>query len=111
MGLFVLIEMAKGKADPDDGSKGCVKWLEGGYMTASKHLKAVHDDDLEAFLRSLGMLGNINAGKVRCSVCGTLITTENLGALYPSSGAIKVLCDLPSCILAFTHARNEMSHG
>lgn len=60
-------------------------------------LKAVHDDDLEQFLLSIGVLEQIKNGLHCCIVCGTVITIENLGAVYPKDNKINFVCDRLSC--------------
>jgi hypothetical protein len=61
-------------------------------------LKAVHDDDLEAVLRGLGIYGDFVRGKLRCAFCGDVITMENLHSLFPDSGAVKCTCSRPACV-------------
>jgi len=76
-------------------------------MKTIKYLRAIHDDDLEIFLRDLGVLQDIIEGKVRCSVCEGIIRLANIGAVYPVSGSVKVLCDAPACIRRYVHRQNE----
>ncbi|GAV24826.1 hypothetical protein ciss_07590 [Carboxydothermus islandicus] len=60
-------------------------------------IKAVHDDDLEQFLDSLGLLKKIRKGKMRCAKCNTTITLENFQCVYPEEGKIKVCCSKLEC--------------
>ena len=61
-------------------------------------VKAVHDDDLEQFLSSIGVLDQIKKGYHYCIVCNTQITLENLGAVFPKDNKINFVCDRPSCL-------------
>lgn len=63
-------------------------------------LKAVHDDDLEEVLRSLGLLHDFRADKLKCKFCKGVITWDSLHSLFPDSGAIKVVCNNVECVKA-----------
>jgi hypothetical protein len=56
-------------------------------------LNAVYDDDLEAYLEKLGVLGAIHRGKMKCKFCRMPVTLANLHSLFPESGSVKVVCD------------------
>lgn len=62
------------------------------------HLKAVHDDDLESLLSSLGYFERVSHGECQCAFCGTVITLENLGAIVPQNGEIVFSCDSTGCL-------------
>ena len=68
------------------------RWLQ------REKVKAVHDDDLEQFLSSIGVLDQIKEGYHYCIVCNTQITLENLGAVFPKDNKINFLCDRLSCL-------------
>lgn len=61
-------------------------------------LNAVHENNLEIFLRSIGALDEIQAGLHRCKFCQKQITMDNFGAVFPKDQAIHLVCDLPSCL-------------
>lgn len=61
-------------------------------------LRAVHDDDLENVLKALGLFEDVRAGRARCAVCHGYVTLENLHAVFPDSGDVKVTCDSPACV-------------
>jgi hypothetical protein len=63
-------------------------------------LKAVHDADLEGVLRGLDILHDFTVGKLTCKFCADVITTENLHAIFPESGSVKLSCDRPPCVIA-----------
>ncbi len=64
----------------------------------SMKVKAVYDDDLAAYLTSLGLDPNGILG--RCKFCHDDVTMANLAALFPESGALKVICDKRECLVA-----------
>jgi len=60
-------------------------------------IKAVYDDELADFLRSLGILDDFENGKIRCKICGDVVDTENLLAVLPDGNQISVTCDKADC--------------
>jgi hypothetical protein len=61
------------------------------------HVKAVYDDDLGRYLASLGIDPSLDTlGK--CKFCSGNVTRDNLAALFPQSGAIKLACDHAACM-------------
>lgn len=67
-------------------------------MAAAKvAIKAVHDSDIEKFLEKLRLLDKIKEGKIRCSVCGDVVTLENFLCVYPENEQIKVCCSKREC--------------
>ena len=61
-------------------------------------LKAVHDDDLESLLNSLGYLEKVHNGNCTCNFCGNTITIENLGAIFPLCGKVCFSCGDALCM-------------
>ncbi len=61
-------------------------------------LLAVHDHDLERFLRSIGLYEDSVAGRVSCRFCGEAITLESLAYVYPVHDSITVSCIKPPCL-------------
>jgi hypothetical protein len=77
-------------------------------------LRAVHDDDLEKVLDSLGVLGAFNQSRMRCAFCGDTITFDNLHSLFGDSGTVKASCSKPDCVkklLARLDDRRMSRHG
>lgn len=66
-------------------------------MTKQLNLKAMLDSDLDKLLGQLGMLELMNAGKLKCAICGKKITRENFYGLYVEHGEIKFCCNQISC--------------
>ncbi len=60
-------------------------------------LKAVHDEDLERFLDSIGYLRKIKAGRMSCATCGNIVTLDNFQCIYPENGGVKVCCSASRC--------------
>lgn len=61
-------------------------------------ITAVHDDDLEVFLTSIGSIHDIKAGKIKCKFCRDVISLETLQAVIPESGSINYICNKPLCL-------------
>jgi len=60
-------------------------------------INAVHDDDLETFLNSLGLLEDLKNKKLKCNVCKCSITKDNLGCVYPFKDKIEFCCQKYTC--------------
>ena len=60
-------------------------------------LRAIYDDDLLEFLKNLGVLHDIQAGRMRCKFCREPVTLETLLAVLPESGSVRAICSGPSC--------------
>ena len=70
-------------------------------------IKAIHDNKLEQFLRSIKVYDNIINKTAKCKFCSESISLENLYTVFPESGAIKFACDKPSCIANMNNYLNE----
>jgi hypothetical protein len=70
-------------------------------------IKAVHDNDLEDFLSSIGILEDIISGKYQCVNCKKTITLNSIGAIYPENNRINVICDMHSCLSNFDFSIEE----
>lgn len=68
----------------------------------NNRLQAVHDDDLDVLLTSLGLRDKINAEQCFCQFCNKVITFANLGAIIPWNGEITFSCDSLRCINSMT---------
>lgn len=73
-------------------------------------VSAVHDDDLDAFLKSLGVFPDVAAGRTRCKFCGDSVNLETLSAVFPESGDIKFVCSKPVCMTLLAEYHIE-THG
>ena len=63
-------------------------------------IRAIHPNDVSAVLARLGLLDDLNAGRISCSSCGAPLTTETLRAIARVAGELRVLCTLPECLLS-----------
>lgn len=62
----------------------------------SVSLKAVYDEQLTGYLRSLGLDPEGVLGV--CKFDGTAVTLDNLTALFPLSGSLKLVCSNRQCL-------------
>lgn len=84
---------------------------KGGYsLMKNSHLKAVHDEDLESFLYSLGYYAKICNGECHCHFCDRTISMNNLGAILPWEGKVAFSCDSANCLQKMSEAGNNDDH-
>lgn len=57
----------------------------------------VHERNLEQFLESLGLLDDIQNGKIECFNCKDKISLNNFQSVFPLKGKIKVCCSKFEC--------------
>jgi hypothetical protein len=67
-----------------------------GPRRGTDSVKAVYDVQLTGYLRSLGLDPNGVLGQ--CKFDGTPVTVENLTALFPLSGSLKLVCARRECV-------------
>ena len=53
-----------------------------------KKLNVVYERDIKEFLKSIGILQDIEDKKIKCKFCGELITIENIAAVFPENNEI-----------------------
>ena len=63
-----------------------------------EELDFLHEEDLLPILDKLGMKEQFLRGEINCAMCGTDLTTENLGSLYKEDEQIKMVCDKKECL-------------
>lgn len=68
-------------------------------------LRAIHDDDLDMLLERLGLTHDLRAGKLTCKICSEPVTRETLQGIFPDSGALRVVCNKPSCVTLLLRSR------
>lgn len=64
-------------------------------------MMAVHDRDLEALLKGLGIESKLRAGRMLCAQCSRPVTYDTIGALFYESGTVRVLCSGSDCLDSF----------
>ena len=62
-----------------------------------KPVLAVHDNDLDTLLKEIDVFDKLVEGKMRCIVCGTIITRENIGFLFLDEDEVELCCDKIEC--------------
>ena len=62
-------------------------------------IKAIHDDDLDSFLCSLGLLHSVKNGEVNCTFCKKGVGLQNLHAVFPREKQILLCCSRASCTI------------
>ena len=70
-------------------------------------IRAVHDQDLEKLLESLGILPKFKHGELKCKFCHTTITFDNLHSFFPQSADIKLVCDSSKCVRTLSKLLRE----
>lgn len=63
----------------------------------NKQIDAVLESDLEKLLKGLGIYDELVSGNLKCAICGEKVTQDNIMAIYPENGEIKLACDKPAC--------------
>lgn len=69
--------------------------------TSKVGIDAILDEEVDTLLDRLGIKEQFNAGGFRCSVCGRVITHENLKLIMPSGTHFEFLCGNPLCVVRF----------
>lgn len=62
-----------------------------------RKIYAVHDRDLEDFLKDLNLLDKVVQGEIKCTECGCTITLEKIGFISMLKGENKLCCDDLNC--------------
>ena len=61
-------------------------------------MKAVHENDLKAFLERNGLYESFQAGERRCHCCGEVVSVQNLGAMISVRGEAQFICNKVECL-------------
>lgn len=64
-------------------------------------IKAVHEDDLDTLLESLGLAQGIADGKYPCMYCEKQISIENLWGISYKGKQLQFICSNHECISSF----------
>lgn len=68
-------------------------------MNSDEHrLLVFHERELQLVLEKLGLSKRINERKLRCSICGNVITETNFGAIFKKGNKIHIICDSLKCL-------------
>jgi len=63
-------------------------------------LRAVHSAEVRAFFAALGLLPQLDAGELRCDICGDPIGESHFRAAVRRQERLLLACDKPGCALA-----------
>ncbi len=77
-------------------------------------VSAVHEEDLEGTLRKIGLLDELNTGKIKCKFCSTQITLSNMHSILPHSQGFSFICDKPECtkkLMEYLEENNSTKQG
>jgi hypothetical protein len=77
-------------------------------LMATSVISAVHDDDLVEFLDNLGVRSSLDRGELKCKFCHEPINFDDLGAVFPEGGDVKLVCDKPACLAGLAEYRSEL---
>jgi hypothetical protein len=61
-------------------------------------IHAVSDRDLDGLLESLGLTEDLANGKLNCYCCGSKLSKENIGCIYPIKNEVKLCCSTLDCL-------------
>jgi hypothetical protein len=59
---------------------------------------AVSNDDLDGFIRSLGLSEKLANGLLSCYRCGVQLSRQNIGCIYPMNREIRLCCNSLECL-------------
>jgi len=61
-------------------------------------IPAIHDDDLKVILGKYNLLEQIEHGKIKCKICNSIITWDNLYGMVFQNSNLQLVCDSIDCI-------------
>ena len=71
----------------------------------SLSFKALFDDDVIDFLKSIDEYDNVLKGKCKCMFCEQIISIENISQIIPSGNIVKYVCNQNECIIKTSDKR------
>lgn len=79
----------------------------GKKPTEKVKIRAIHDDDLNFFLKKIGLFEKIKNSQLKCVFCDCVLTLENFGGVYKENGKIKPFCQKTECYLEVLKRRDQ----
>jgi hypothetical protein len=67
---------------------------------SSKPVLAVHEKDLDGFLKEIGLFEALTGQGIRCEMGDHTVTRNNLGYIFFVDRKPRVCCDKPECYYA-----------
>jgi hypothetical protein len=61
-------------------------------------LKAVYEDDLIGYLKSIDIFDDVVGGKHLCVYCGNKITIGSLEVIVPKGDKVDIVCNNKNCL-------------
>ena len=61
-------------------------------------IKAVYEEDLIEYLKSVGLYEKVINSEIDCFACGKKLELGNLGAIIPKEGKLYICCDKEDCL-------------
>jgi hypothetical protein len=84
--------------------------MKGVVMSSERpEILAVHKLKLEEFLRELELWEPLLKGELKCVVCESTITTDNIGLIIPSGEDIVFCCSKSECIYRIRKLKEGIS--
>ncbi len=68
-------------------------------------ISAIYEDDIQGVFEKLGLWKELKGGKIKCAVCGDIITFDNFSAMKKIDGVIKMICDKGTCFMEFNNKK------
>ena len=68
---------------------------------------AVHKRKLEDFLKKLELWESFTKGEIKCIVCGTTMSFDNIGLIIPYSDKITMCCSNTECMFRIKELLGE----
>jgi uncharacterized protein (DUF2062 family) len=69
----------------------------------TERIGAVHYSEVEDFFKLSGLWEDLCAGRLRCSICGAVITAANFQAITRREGVVLMSCDRQECYGSFPY--------
>ena len=86
--------------------------MESGREIMSKtEISAVHKRKLEGFLKKLELWEPLTKGELKCVICGTTISLDNIGLIIPSGDRILICCTGAECMFKFKELRRTSNEN
>jgi hypothetical protein len=71
-------------------------------------MKAIYDDNIEPFLKSIMKWEDVDNGKIKCIECGQIITFDNIQLIIPRvDDNFEFVCVSPDCIASYYQKGGE----
>lgn len=61
-------------------------------------IHAVSDSNLDHLIENLGLKEDLTSGKLWCHCCGTKLSRDNIGCIYPINSEIRLCCITIECL-------------